>query len=157
MPDHPSPSDRVPVEEQSLGQLVATASRDLSVLIHKEFELAKAELAASAKRGGIGAGMLGAAGFLGLLGAIFASIAAAYGISWLGIGLGWGFLIVAGVYLAAAGVAGLLGLTNLKQVKGPDRTKASVKSDLELVKHPRTDPAAAPGGDPASIRSVGVG
>ena len=149
MADLKTTTDRVPVKDQSLGELVATATRDLSVLIHQEMELAKAELAQSAKQGGLGAGMLGAAAFLGLFGAIFLSIAAAYGISWLGIGLGWGFLIVAGVYLVGAGIAGLLGLTTMKKVKGPERAVASVKTDLAMVKHPRTDPA-----DPTGVRAT---
>ena len=41
-----------PVDEQSLGELVATATRDLSALIHQEIELAKAELAEQAKKAG---------------------------------------------------------------------------------------------------------
>src|SRR4051812_134167 len=52
-------------EEQSLGELVSVATRDLSLLIHKEIELAKSEIAAEVKRAGIGAGLLGGAGFIG--------------------------------------------------------------------------------------------
>ena len=40
-----------PVDEQSLGELVATATRDMSLLIHKEVELAKTELAQQATQG----------------------------------------------------------------------------------------------------------
>lgn len=40
------------VEEQSLGELVATATRDVSLLIHQEVELAKAELTDQATKAG---------------------------------------------------------------------------------------------------------
>jgi hypothetical protein len=70
-----------PVDEQSIGELVATATRDLSQLIHKEMELAKTELAAEAKRAGLGAGFLGGAGFIGLFALIFLSFAGAFAIA----------------------------------------------------------------------------
>jgi hypothetical protein len=131
--------DGVAVEEQTLGQLVATASRDLSLLVHKEFELVKAELTEDAKRAGIGAGFLGGGGFLAVFGLIFISIAAAYGLSWLGMGLGWGFFIVAVVYFGAAGGLAFGGLRNVKKVGPPRRTINTVKDDIAWAKHPRRD------------------
>src|SRR5438552_3646940 len=88
--------DARPLDEQTLGQLVATATRDLSLLLHKEVELAKSELLAEAKRAGLGAGLLGGAGAMGFFAAVFLSIAAAFGISALGVSLGIGFLCVGG-------------------------------------------------------------
>ena len=125
------------VEDQSLGELVATASRDLSVLIHDEVELAKAELARSAKRAGIGAGLFGGSGFLAYFGALFLSVAIAFGIHGLGLALGWGFLIVAGAYFGLAGLLALLGMRNVSKVGPPRRTIATVKDDLQWAKHPR--------------------
>src|SRR3954454_11431229 len=127
-----------PVDDQSLGELVATMSRDLSVLVNREIELAKAELAADVKRAGLGAGFLGGGGFLAYFGALFLSVAAAFGIHALGLGIGWSFLIVAGAYfLVGRGVAGV-GSKSAK--KGPPRRPvATVKDDSAWAKHPRKD------------------
>ena len=81
--------------DRSLGELVATASADISALFRKEVELAKIEIKSEVKNAGKGAGAFGAAGFTGLLAIIFLSIAAAYGLSWLyGDHVGLGFLTV---------------------------------------------------------------
>jgi hypothetical protein len=57
----------------SLAELVAQLSEETSRLAHQEVELAKAELAAKAKRAGIGGGAFGGAGVFGFyaLGALF--------------------------------------------------------------------------------------
>jgi putative superfamily III holin-X len=126
----------IDVEEQSLGQLVATASRDLSLLVHKEFELIKAELADDAKHAGIGAGFLGGGGFLALLGLVFLSFALGFALS-ASVGLGWGFFIVAMIYLVLAGGLALAGVKNVREVGPPRRTITTLKADLAWVKHPR--------------------
>jgi hypothetical protein len=131
------PTGGRPVDEQSLGQLVATVSRDLSVLVNREIELAKAELSADIKRAGIGAGFLGGGGFLAYFGALFLSVAVALGIHALGLGLGWSFLIVAGGYFALAGLLALAGIKSVRKVGPPRRTIATVKDDLAWVRHPR--------------------
>ena len=48
--------------ETSIGKLVSNATEQMSQLVRSEVELAKTELAQSAKKGGIGAGFFGAAG-----------------------------------------------------------------------------------------------
>jgi len=131
--------DGRPVDDQSLGELVATVSRDLSVLVNREIELAKAELSADIKRAGIGAGFLGGGGFLAYFGALFLSVAAAFGLHGLGLGLGWSFLIVAGVYFALAGLLAMAGVKSVRKVGPPRRTIATVKEDLAWVRHPRRD------------------
>ncbi len=130
-----------PVEEQTLGELVATMSRDLSLLVHKEAELAKTEIAASAKRAGLGAGFLGGAGFVGIFALAFVSIAAALGID---EGAGWpwwsGFAIIGALYGGLALMLGLLGLRKVTRVTPPERTIQTVKDDLAWVKHPTVAP-----------------
>ena len=54
--------------EPTLGQLVATASRQASELVRAEIALAKAEVTQSAKAGGKGAGKFAGAAFFGLSG-----------------------------------------------------------------------------------------
>ena len=122
--------------DKSLGELVQSATKDLSLLVHQEFALAKAELKKEATTAGKGAGMLGGAAFAGVFALIFLSIALAYGISWLGIGLGWGFLIVGVLYLLVAAVLGLTGKKKISQVGPPEKTIESVKEDVAWAKHP---------------------
>lgn len=122
--------------ERSLGELVASATKDLSLLVSQEVALAKAELKKEAVHAGKGAGMLGGAGVMGLFALVFLSIALAYAISWFGIGLGWGFFIVGLLYLVVAAVLGLLGKKQLGKVGPPEKTIATVKDDVAWAKHP---------------------
>ncbi|MCW2777179.1 MAG: hypothetical protein JWN17_904 [Frankiales bacterium] len=127
--------------DQSLGELVAHATQDLSLLVRQELQLAKLELKTEVVSAGKGAGMLGAAGFSGVFGLVFLSIAAAYGISWLGIGLGWGFLVVGLLYVLAAAVLALGGKKNLQKVGPPEKTLETVRDDIAFAKHPTQAPA----------------
>jgi hypothetical protein len=127
--------------DQSLGELVAVATRDLSLIVHKEVELAKAELSAEFKRAGIGAGLLGGAGFIGFFAMLLLSTAAALGIAdGLDIAVWAGFLIVGGAYGAGAGLFAALGLGKVVKVGPPQRTIKTVKDDLAWVKHPTVAP-----------------
>lgn len=128
-------------QDQSLGELVSTATRDLSALLRTEMQLAKVEIKQEVKAAGTGAGLFGGAGFAGVLAVIFLSIAAAYGISWLGIGLGWGFLIVGLVYLVAAAVLALSGKKKIAQVGPPEKTIETVKDDIAWAKNPTQAPS----------------
>jgi membrane protein implicated in regulation of membrane protease activity len=121
-------------DEATIGQLVATASRDLSSLVRSEIELARAELASGAKSAAAGGGMIGAAGFLGLIAFILLSIAAAFGLVALGLHPGWAFLIVAGVYLVVAAILVLVGRAALKRVGGPQRTVRSTQQTVAYLK-----------------------
>jgi len=129
------------VAEQSLGELVATATRDMSLLVHKEVELAKAELSAEIKRAGIGAGFLGGAGFIGLFALVFLSVAAALGIA-SGADIPWwaGFLCIGGGYGLLAGLLAMLGVGKLVKVGPPQRTIRTVKDDIAWAKHPTVAP-----------------
>jgi hypothetical protein len=120
--------------EKSLGELVATATKDLSLLVSQEVALAKAELKKEVAHAGKGAGMLGGAGFTGVFALVFLSIALAYAISWFGIGLGWGFFIVGMLYLVVAAVLALLGKKQLSKVGPPEKTIATVKDDVAWAK-----------------------
>jgi hypothetical protein len=133
-------SSAAPGTEQSLGSLVAGASKELSNLVRSEIELAKLELTASAKRAGIGAGLLGGAGFLALLGLIFVSFALVYGLHGLGLPLGWAFLIVGVLYLFSAGLFALVARSQLKRLRPPERTIRTVRDDVEWAKHPTVAP-----------------
>jgi Putative Actinobacterial Holin-X, holin superfamily III len=127
----------IPVGEQSLGELVATATRDMSLLIHKEIELAKTELTEQATKAGIGAGLLGGAGLVGMFALVLASFAGGFGFAaGLNIAIWAGFLCMAGVYAVAAGVLTVLGIGRMKSLGSPERTARTVKANLAWVKHP---------------------
>lgn len=125
--------------DQSLGELVAAASRDLSLLVHKEMELAKAEITSELKRAGLGAGLLGGAGFIGFFALLFLSVTAALGIATV-VPTWAGFLCVGGLYALGAGMFGALGLGKVVKVGPPQRTIRTVKDDLEWAKHPTVAP-----------------
>ena len=126
-----------PSQDQSLGELVAKATADVSTLMRKEVELAKVEIKREVVNAGKGAGAFGAAGVAGLLALLFLSISLAYGISKLiGDHVGWGFFIVGMLYLVVAAVLGLLGKKQLSKVGPPEKTIATVKDDVAWAKHP---------------------
>ncbi len=125
--------------ERSLGQLVAAATRDLTSLLHQEVELAKAEIKQDVAAAGKGAGMIGAAGFAGLLALVLLSIAAAYGLGAV-VPLGVGFALVGVVYLLVAAALALAGRKSLRKVGPPARTIETVKDDLAWAKHPTRSP-----------------
>jgi hypothetical protein len=132
MPQHDGQSE---LRERPVGDLVRELSEQTSMLVRKEVELAKAELAAKGKRAGIGAGMFGGAGLFGLyaLGALTA--AAILGLAtavapWLAA------LIMAVVYGAIAGVLALQGRNKVQAATPPVPEQAfdSTKEDVAWVK-----------------------
>jgi len=127
-----------PVEDQSLGELFATMSRDMSLLVRQEIDLAKSEIAEAAKRAGAGAGLLGGAGTTALWGLFLLCFAAGFGVAaGANIPIWAGFLIVGGAFLILAGALGFMGVTSLKKISPPERSVRSVKADLAMAKHPR--------------------
>lgn len=110
-------------EEPTIGRLIKDAQTDLSTLIRKEIELAKAELKVSVTAGGVGLGLVAAAGFLLVLAVIMFSVALAYLIHWNGDGLDlhWAFLIVFAFYVLLAGILVMIAIRSFKKVKAPER------------------------------------
>lgn len=137
VPTTASPATTVPdAGDPTIGRLVADATRDISTLVSKEIQLAKSELKVSIKAGGIGAGLLAAAAFLGVLALIMLSVAIAYLIHWNGSGLDlhWAFLIVFVVYLLLAGLLAWLGLKKVKQVSPPEKAISQGKEIPRALK-----------------------
>jgi len=130
VPDH---------QDQTLGALFTTASRDLSALVRNEIELAKAELRVDVKNGAKGGAMFGVAGFLGVVAFILLSIALAYGFVALGLHPGLAFLVVAVLYLVVAGVLAMVGKKAVSKVGPPERTIRTSKETAAFLKSPRSD------------------
>jgi hypothetical protein len=114
------------VEGTSVGQLIGDVTRDLSTLMRQELELAKAELRADANRAtdevkaqagkaGKGAGMLGGAGFAGIMLAVFLSCALWWGLENV-MDAGLAALIVAVIWGVIAAVLYSMGRKQLKTV-----------------------------------------
>ena len=130
-----------PSQDQSLGELVAKATADVSTLMRKEVELAKVEIKREVVNAGKGAGAFGVAGVAGLIALLFLSIALAYGISKIiGDHVGWGFFIVALLYLLVAGGAALFGKKSLSKVSAPEKTIETLKDDVAFAKNPTQVP-----------------
>ncbi|TFC77233.1 phage holin family protein [Cryobacterium sp. TMS1-20-1] len=132
MTDLHTPSEQK-AAETSLGDLLGEVTRDLSTLMRQELELAKAELRQSATRAGMGAGLLGGAGYAAIMAVLFLSIALWWGLGDL-VGNGWSGLIVAGLWALIGLVLYLMGRKELKTVKGAPRTVDSLKKIPDTLK-----------------------
>jgi hypothetical protein len=127
-----TPSD-AHAQNPSVGELFSDVTKDVSLLVRQEVELAKAELRESATRAGKGAGELGAAAVAGHFGLLFLSLALWWAIG-NGIGRGWAGLIVGAVYLIVAGILASLGRKDLKTVPGMPQTAATAKRIPDAMK-----------------------
>jgi len=124
-------SDVTPSEAKaansSLGELLAEVTRDLSTLMRQEIALARAELTASAKKAGKGAGFLGGAGYAGHLTVLFLSIAAWWGLGYALDNNAWSAVIVAIVWGIIAAILFVVGRKKLKEVQGAPQTVDTIK------------------------------
>jgi len=123
----------MPVDNRSLGQLLASASQDMTALVKGEIALAKAELKESAVAAGKGAGMFGAAAFLAYVAFLMLSIAAGYGLVAAGLHPAIAFVVVGVVYLVVAGIIGYVGMRSVRKAGPPERTKHSIDEAKALV------------------------
>ena len=120
--------------ERSLGELVQTATKDLSLLVSQEIALAKAEIKREVTAAGKGAGLFGGAGVVALYG-VGALVTAAVAALDLVLPLWLAALIVAVVLFAAAGIAALLGKKEVDQAAPVvEATPVNVQRDLETIK-----------------------
>jgi protein-S-isoprenylcysteine O-methyltransferase Ste14 len=125
---------------RSLGQLFASATADVSALVHDEIALAKAELRQDAKRAAIGSGAFVAALTLAFFSVPMLSFACAYGLQALGITTGWSFAIVFLAYVALAAVTAGIGYGRFKKVKKPERSIASAKQTAAVLQRAKPHP-----------------
>jgi uncharacterized membrane protein YqjE len=119
--------------EQSLGDLVALATKDLSKLIKGELDLAKLELKADVKRLGLAGVMLGISAFIACLVLVLLCIALAFGLVALGIWTWAAFLIVAGAGILLIAVVAGTALLKMRKLSGLKRTRKTVQDDLALM------------------------
>ena len=113
-------------ETSSLGDLLGEVTRDMSILMRQEVELAKVELKQSATRAGKGAGMLAGAGVAGHFVLLFLSLALWWAL-WTLMGLGWSGVVVALIWAIIAAVLATMGRKELNAIKGMPQTAETLQ------------------------------
>jgi hypothetical protein len=126
--------------DQSLGDLVALAAKDVSQLIRYEIDLAKTELKGDARRAGLAAALSGMAAFVGCLVLVLLSFAFAYGLVALGIWDWAAFLIVAGTEVLVAGIAVGIAALKVRRISGLRQTRKTVTEGLGMLRHEAQGP-----------------
>ena len=129
--------------DQSLGDLVALAAKDVSQLIRYEIDLAKTELKGDAKRVGLAGALAGVAAFVGCLVLVLFCIAFAYGLIALGIWTWAAFLIVAGTCVLLAAVAVGIAVLKLRHLSGLRKTRKTVTEGIGMLRHDGQQPEIA--------------
>ena len=147
-------------DQQSLGELVSLALKDLSQLLRYEISLAKSELRLDVRRVAVSGG-------LAAVGAIFLALimfvlcfAYAYGLNAAGAPGGlWGaFLFVALTLVVLLVVAGGVAYLVARRVTGMRMTRKSVADDLGMLRRGEVSPDGAGPAvtSPQSAGSVGT-
>ncbi|AVV41329.1 phage holin family protein [Streptomyces sp. ID05-04B] len=130
--------------ERSIGQLFASATTELSALVHDEIALAKAQLKQDVKRGAVSGGLLSVAGAVLVFSLPMLNFALAYGIrTWSDWNLAICFLLSFVANCLVAGVLGLLGVVFAKKAqkgKGPQKVAASMKETAGVLQNAKPHP-----------------
>ncbi|MEV4313587.1 phage holin family protein [Actinocrispum sp. NPDC049592] len=126
--------NKQPASERSVGQLVGDLADELKRLVRDEIKLAVLEMRTKGKKMGIGAGALGVAGVLGLLGGGTLVAAAVLAIAlvmpaWLAA------LLVGGALVILAGLTGLVGKSQITKAVPPvpEEAVAGVREDIQAI------------------------
>jgi Putative Actinobacterial Holin-X, holin superfamily III len=120
--------------DQSIGDLVSAAAKDISQLVRFELDLAKIELKSDVKRLAIGGALLIIGGFVACLVLFLLCFAFAYGLAALGIWLWAAFLIVAGTCVLVTALAALIGITLVRRMTGMSKTRSSVAEGVSMLR-----------------------
>jgi hypothetical protein len=146
-------------DQQSLGDLVALATKDVSQLIRYEIDLAKTELRSDIMRGAMAGALFGFAAFVACLVLVLLSFALAFGLRAAGVP-GGGGLYVCFVYAAVIlvllafvlAVAAWLGLRRFKKTPKMRQTRKTVTDDIGMLR--RREGGAAGGASPDGSRAA---
>ena len=127
--------------EKSLGDVVGDVSTKASLLVREEIELAKTEISEKVSRLAKGGAVAAMAGVF----AVFALIYLFEALAWffndlldVGESLWIGFLIVFGILIALAGVAGFIGIRWIKKGSPPTPDLAieeAKRTRAEILEH----------------------
>jgi hypothetical protein len=123
--------------EQSLGELVAMATQDLSKLVRYEIDLAKAELRDDLKRAAVGGTMFGITAFFGfgiLVALFFAYVYLLHEVAGLPGGLAAAYGVTAATVLVIGVITFFVGQRTIKRVTGMKRTRESVSEGIGMLR-----------------------
>ena len=123
------------LRERPIGELMKELADQTATLVRQELDLAKAEMRQKGRKAGLGAGMLGAAGVVGL--AALGALTAFFILALDGALPNWAAaLIVAAVYGAIAGILALRGREKVQEAGRPvpEQTQQSIEEDLEWAR-----------------------
>ncbi|MDH6624305.1 hypothetical protein M2271_002107 [Streptomyces sp. LBL] len=130
--------------ERSIGQLFASATTEMSALVHDEIALAKAQLKHDVKRGATSGGALMAAGVVAVFSLPMLNFALAYGIrTWSDWNLAICFVLSFAANMLVAGVLALIGVVFAKKAKkgkGPQKVAASMKETAGVLQNAKPHP-----------------
>jgi Putative Actinobacterial Holin-X, holin superfamily III len=141
--------------QQSLGDLVSSALKDVSSLLRYEISLAKSELKMDVRRIGIVAALAVIGLFVLCLLVVLLCFAFAFGLVALGIWEWAAFLIVAGTCLLLIILAGAVAWFIIRRVTGMKMTRKTVMDDIGMLRKSEPSPN---GSSPAAVApSVGTG
>lgn len=133
-----------PQQDRTLGQLVASATEDVSTLVRGEIALAKAEIGAQVKKAGIGGVFLAAAAVVLFYSVYFLFTTIAEALQALGLPRWLSFLIVFVVMLLVAGVFALIGVRKMKTVEPkPEKTIENAERTVDGLKAAVANPGTA--------------
>lgn len=132
------------VTDQSIGDLVSVAARDISQLVRYELDLAKLEVKADAKRLAVGVALLVVAVFAACLLLMLLCFAFAYGLNAIGAPGGlWGaFLYVAATCFVLILITALIAWRMVRKLGGMSKTRRSLADGVSMLH--RGKPGAAP-------------
>jgi hypothetical protein len=123
------------LRDAPVGVVVKQVTEDAKTLLGQEAKLAKAELTGKVKEVGIGAGMVGGAGYVAHLAALGLMLTIVFALAtamqaWLAA------LIVTVVFAATAGALALMGRKRIQNAGPPvpEQTIESIKETVETVK-----------------------
>ena len=123
------------LRDRPIGEVAGELTRDLSLLVRQELELAKAEMAEKTKKAVPGLGMMGGAvvAALGAAGAATAFLVLVFALfldEWLAA------LVVAVLLVAVAGALALIGKQRVSQAGAPvpEQTLENVKEDAQWLR-----------------------
>jgi uncharacterized membrane protein YqjE len=143
--------------DQSLGDLVAQAAKDVSQLIRYEIDLAKTELREDVRRVGLAGALGGFSFFFGCLVLVFLGFAYGYGLIAAGVWAWAAFLIVAGTCVVFAAAAVGIAYLKVKKLSGLRLTKRTVTQDLDMLRREGQQPQVSPDGERPGVGRGGVG
>jgi hypothetical protein len=132
-----------PPTQRSIGELVASIKDEVLGVVHHEIDIAKREVTDILVKAGIIAGLAAVLLFLLLSAWVMLLFAAASGLVALGLPAWAAYLIVAGVFVVVAAIAGLGAFLISKKIRAPQTTIDTAMGAVDAVQGKRKQNAVS--------------